>query len=64
MRLTLFCHKFPPFGDEETEVGDIGGVETGGNNIAEELRANGLIALSGGLAERDLGDGMPEPVEA
>ena len=60
----MFCHEFPPFGDEQTVEGDIGGVETGGKNIADELRANGLIAMSGGLDDRDLGDGMPEPVEA
>ena len=67
MRLILFCHIPEFFGEEDTTDGDMGGVEVGGRSIADdELRVNGLrvAAMSTALAERDLGEGMAEPVEA
>lgn len=70
----MFCHIPELFGDEETADGDIGGVEVGGNSKddevggsskADEPRVNGLsVAMSTAEAERDLGEGMAEPVEA
>lgn len=59
----MLCHNPPFFGEEAAANGDIGGVEVAGND--DGPRAKGLkAAISAGLATRDLGDGMAEPVEA
>ena len=64
MKFILFCHEFPPIGDEQETVGDIGGVEVVGISN-EEPRAKGPnVAVSIELTEPDFGEGMAEPVEA
>nr|GLL28011.1 hypothetical protein CR513_18697 [Ipomoea trifida] len=64
MKFILFCHVFPPIGDEQDTVGDIGGVEVVGISN-EEPRAKGPnVAVSIELTEPDFGEGMAEPVEA
>lgn len=64
MRLTLFCHKPPLFGEEAAVKGDIGGVEAVGNGKDGEPTANGLkVDISTALTAEDLGEGMAEPVE-
>jgi len=61
----LFCHKFPFLGEDTDAKGDMGGVEAVGNDNDDEPRANGLMVdISAALLERDLGEGMPEPVDA
>lgn len=43
----------------------MGGVEVVGRDNDDEPRASGLMVdISAALLERDLGEGMPEPVDA
>ena len=56
VRLTLFCHKFPPIGDEADIDGDKGGVDPIPNGLIDPISIE--------LIEPHLGEGMAEPVEA
>lgn len=64
--LDWFCHMFPLIGEEAPD-GVMGGVEEGGIEKGGEPRASGLIGPMSReemLAEKDLGEGTAEPVEA
>lgn len=63
--LDWFCHMFPPIGEDAPD-GVMGGVE-GGIKTEGEPRASGVIdpmSREEALAEKDLGEGTAEPVEA
>lgn len=54
-----------PLGEDEAAKGDMGGVEVAGKGRDGELRDKGLrVVMSRALAEKDLGEGIAEPVEA